>query len=269
MPLIKISTIFNIDLEFEIAPVYKRILSYLVDFALLLLYIITMKYIYYNSIIGSDSNLNQRIGLDMLTISLPMLLYSVVCEVLMHGQTLGKKLFNIRVISLSGGEPSLSQYLIRWMFRVFEWPFFFGYIMFSGSALTTYILITFFLGVTVAIIIAATRKNQRFGDLAANTVVVDTRSDFSVNDTVFMEIDEENYVVKYPEVLRLSDRDINTIKNVLDISHKNRQQELCERVALKVENVLNITTDMPANHFLQKLLSDYNYLATRQTPVNL
>lgn len=269
MSLIKISTIFNIDLEFEIAPVYKRILAYMVDFSVLLIYIVSMKYLYYNGVVLTDNYMNQRIGLDMLTISLPMLLYSVVCEVLMHGQTLGKKLFNIRVISLSGGEPTLSQYLIRWMFRVFEWPFLFGYIMFSGTAFTAYIFLTFFLGLTVAIIIAATRKNQRFGDLAANTVVVDTRSDFSVNDTVFMEINEENYEVKYPEVLRLSDRDINTIKNVLDISHKNHQQELSERVALKVQNVLNISTEMPADDFLQKLLSDYNYLATRQVPSNL
>lgn len=269
MSLIKISTIFNIDLEFEIAPVYKRILAYMVDFAILLLYIISMKFLYYSGVSVTDNFMNQRIGLDMLTISLPMLLYSVVCEVLMHGQTLGKKLFNIRVISLSGGEPSLSQYLIRWMFRVFEWPFFFGYIMFSGTAFTAYIFITLFLGVTVAIIIAATRKNQRFGDLAANTVVVDTRSDFGVDDTVFMEIDEENYQVKYPDVLRLSDRDINTIKNVLDISQKNRQQELCERVALKVQNVLNIASDEPADKFLQQLLSDYNFLATRQDTSNL
>lgn len=269
MSLIKISTIFNIDLEFEIAPVYKRILAYLVDFTLLLLYIVSMKYLYYNGVVASDSYMKQRIGLDMLTISLPMLLYSVVCEVLMHGQTLGKKIFNIRVISLSGGEPSLSQYLIRWMFRVFEWPFFFGYIMFSGTAFTAYIFVTLFLGLTVAVIIAVTRKNQRLGDLAANTVVVDTRSDFGVDDTVFMEIDEENYEVKFPEVLRLSDRDINTIKNVLDISHKNRQQELSERVALKIQNVLTITTDMPADEFLQKLLSDYNYLATRQEQANL
>ncbi len=269
MPLIKISTIFNIDLEFEIAPVYKRILAYLLDFTVLLLYIISMKYLYYNGVDVTDDYMNKRIGMDILTISLPMLLYSFVSEVLMHGQTLGKKLFNIRVISLSGGEPSISQYLTRWMFRVFEWPFFFGYIMFSGTAFTAYIIITLFLGLGVAIIIATTRKNQRLGDVAANTVVVDTRSDYSVNDTVFMDIKEENYEVKFPEVLRLSDRDINTIKNVLDVTYKNRQHELSERVALKVQNVLNISTDMPAESFLQKLLSDYNYLATQQVPANL
>ncbi len=269
MPLIKISTIFNIDLEFEIAPVYNRIFAYLVDFTVLLLYVISMKYLYYNGVTITEDSMNKRMGIDILTISLPMLLYSFVSEVLLHGQTIGKKLFNIRVISLSGGEPSLSQYLIRWMFRVFEWPFFFGYIMFSGTAFTAYILITLFLGLSVAIIIATTKKNQRLGDIAANTVVVDTKSDFSVDDTIFMNITEENYEVKFPEVLRLSDRDINTIKNVLDVFYKSRQHELCERVALKVQNVLNVTTDMPAEIFLQKLLTDYNYLATQQVPTNL
>src|SRR5690606_17446043 len=135
-------------LEFEIAPVYKRILAYMADFTLLIIYVLCMKYLYYNGMGISDDFMTQRVGLDMLTISLPILLYSVVCEVLMHGQTVGKKLFNIRVISLTGGEPSLSQYLIRWMFRAFEWPFFFGYIMFSGTALMIYIFMTVFLGLS-------------------------------------------------------------------------------------------------------------------------
>lgn len=264
MPLIKISTIFNIDLEFEIAPLYKRMLAYMVDFTILLIYIISMKYLYYNGVSVSEDYLNQRIGLDMLTISLPMLLYSLMSEVLMHGQSAGKKLLHIRVISLSGGEPSLSQYLIRWMFRVFEWPFFFGYILFTGTAFTGLIFITLFSGLIVAIIIAVTKKNQRLGDVAANTVVVDTRSEFSVDDTIFMDIKDENYEVAFPEVLRLSDRDINTIKNVLDIFQKNQQYDLCERVAQKIKTVLNISTDLSPDQFLQKLLSDYNFLATQQ-----
>jgi hypothetical protein len=192
-----------------------------------------------------------------------MLLYSLVAEVSLHGQTIGKKLMNIRVISLDGGEPSLGQYIIRWMFKAFEWPFFFGYTIFSGESLFAYIVITGFLGVIVVIIIAISRKSQRLGDFAANTVVVDTESPFSVEDTVFMDIKEENYEVKFPEVLRLSDRDINTIKNVISLFHKENNTETCIRVAVKVQEVLKIKTDMYADEFLEKLLADYNYLASK------
>ena len=264
MPLIQIATPFNIDLEFEVAEFHKRLFAYGIDFTLLLIFFISMKYFYYGGFGKINTNILERnMGLDILTISIPMLLYSLIAEVMMQGQTIGKRLMNIRVISLDGGEPSLSQYLIRWMFKAFEWPFFFGYIVLTGESLFGYILITGFLGVAVVIVIALTRKNQRLGDLAANTVVVNTQSAFSVDDTVFMEIKSENYVAKYPEVLKLSDRDINTIKNVIHLFYKDHNTETCARVAIKIREVLQINTDMYPIDFLEKLLADYNYLATK------
>ncbi len=264
MPLIQIATPFNIDLEFEIAETHKRLFAYVVDFTILLLFFMAMKYFYYGGFNLKDTEtLQSHVGLDILTISLPMLLYSLICEVFMNGQTIGKKLLNIRVISLDGGEPSLSQYITRWMFKVFEWPFFFGYTYFSLDSISGYILITGFLGLVVLIIIAVSRKNQRLGDIAANTVLVNTRSTFSVDDTIFMEIKEENYKVTFPEVLKLSDRDINTIKNVVNLYHKENNMQTCDRVALKVQDVLHIQSSMYSINFLETLLADYNYLATK------
>jgi len=175
MPLIQIETPFNIELEFEIAEAYKRLFAYLVDFAILLVFFISMKYFYYGgfNLAGAES-LKSHVGLDILTISIPMLLYSLVCEVMMHGQTVGKKIFNIRIISVAGGEPSLSQYTTRWIFKVFEWPFFFGYTFFSLQNIAAYILLTGFWGMVVLIFIAVSKKNQRLGDIAANTVVINT-----------------------------------------------------------------------------------------------
>ncbi len=264
MSLIQIETPFNIDLEFEIAEVYKRLLAYLADFTLLLFYFVSMKYFYYGGFnLTGIATLKSHMGLDILTISIPMLLYSLVCEVMMHGQTIGKKIMNIRIISLDGGEPSLSQYTIRWIFKVFEWPFFFGYTFFSLQSIVGYILMTGFWGLVVLIFIAVSKKNQRLGDIAANTVVINTVSPFSVNDTVFMEIADKNYVVTFPEVLKLSDRDINTIKNVVNLYHKEYNTQICDRLAWKVQEVLNIQTSMYSISFLETLLADYNYLATK------
>ncbi len=263
MAVIQISTPFNIDLEFEIAEFYKRLFAYIIDFCLLLLYFISMKYLYYDGFNTSYLNLQSHVGIDILTISVPMLLYSLVCEVLMHGQTIGKKVMGIRVVSLEGGEPTLGQYLLRWMFKAYEWPFMFGYTFFSRESILVYILITGFFGIGVVIIIAATKKSQRLGDIAAGTVVVNTKSALTVNDTVFMNITQPDYKVQFPEVLKLSDRDINTIKNVITHFYKTHNSNTCNRVSRKIKEVLKIHSDMYPIDFLEKLLADYNYLAAK------
>ena len=265
MSIIQISTPFNIDLEFEIAEFHKRLFAYIIDLFILLIYLVIMKNLYYGGFDNvSHDVLQSRIGIDILTISLPMLLYSLVSELLMHGQTIGKKIMKIRVISLEGGEPTLGQYLIRWMFRAWEWPFLFGYVMFSTGTLFAYIITTGFFGIIVVIIIGVSKKSQRLGDLAANTAVVNTKSKLSVHDTVFMEISQPDYVVKFPEVLKLTDRDINTIKNVVNHFYKIHNADTAIRVARKVQDVLKVSTDMYAIDFLEKLLADYNYLATKE-----
>jgi uncharacterized RDD family membrane protein YckC len=265
MSIIQIATPFNIDLEFEIAEFHKRLFAYIIDFCILLIYLVIMKNLYYGRFDDvSRGTLESHIGIDILTISVPMLLYSLVSEVLLHGQSIGKKIMKIRVISLEGGEPTLGQYLIRWMFRAWEWPFLFGYVFFSTESIIAYSLITGFLGIIVVIIIGVSKKSQRLGDIAANTAVVNTRSKLSVQDTIFMEIKQPDYIVKFPEVLKLTDRDINTIKNVVNHFYKTHNADTSTRVARKVQDVLKVSTDMYAIDFLEKLLADYNYLATKE-----
>lgn len=263
MPHVRIATVFNIELEFEAADLPRRLLAYLVDFTLLILYFMLAKYILYQGNMANMNIVESRIGIDILLISTPMLLYSLVCEAGFHGQSIGKRLLDIRVISLDGKEPVVSQYLIRWMFRAFEWPFFFGYVFFSGTNLLAFIIVTGLLGIGVITAIAVTPKNQRLGDLAANTVVVRTSTNLTVDDTLFVDIEPENYVARFPEVLKLSDRDMNTIIKILKNYHRSRKQEMCERLADKIKTVLHIQTDLEAVPFLQTLLKDYNYLSNK------
>ena len=110
-----------------------------------------------------------------------------------------------------------------------------------------------------------TKKSQRVCDVSANTVIVKAKSIRTVNDTVFMNITQTWDNVKFPQVLKLSDQDINTIKNVTALFHKNHNTETCNRVAHKVMEVLEITTDMYAIDFLEKLMEDYIYLATKES----
>ena len=47
-------------------------------------------------------------------------------------------------------------------------------------------------------------------------------------------------------------------------SAKTNQFDMCNRVAFKVQKVLNVSTDMYAIDFLEKIMEDYNYLSTRE-----
>jgi uncharacterized RDD family membrane protein YckC len=270
MALLKIDTAFNIDLEFEIAEFHKRLFAYAIDFCILIFYAMAMKYLLHGSLDYNNAEIienrleSTRMAIDTLAISIPMLLYSFLTELWMNGQTVGKKLMNIRVISLDGGEPTFGQYLYRWIVKFFEWPFLFGYVIINPLSIIAYAFITAMFGIVVVIVIAITKNSQRLGDIIAGTVVVNTKTNLGLDDTIFMQVNQTNYIVSFPEVMRLSDRDINTIKGVLTQAGKRNNFDMCNRVAGKVQDVLKIKTEMYADQFLEKLLEDYNYLATRE-----
>ncbi len=258
MSLIQIATPFNIDIEFEIAEFHKRLLAYLIDFVLLLIYLFGSATFLFGTIrLGSEN-----LGFGILVVLLPMLFYSLLTELWMGGQTVGKKIMKIKVVSLDGGEATLGQYLIRWFLRFYEWSFIiistFYFNIFLGF------ILLFIGGIASIIIISVTAKNQRLGDLAAGTVVVNTKTKLTIDDTIFIDIRKTDYKVMFPQVMRLSDRDINTIKGVLTQASKRNNYDMCHRVASKIKEVLQIESDMYVDQFLEKLLEDYNYLATKE-----
>jgi uncharacterized RDD family membrane protein YckC len=263
MPSIQINTPFNLALDFELAALHKRILAYVVDIFILVIYSWGMREFLYNLL---DVRHNW-LGIDIVLVSIPMLLYPLICEISMHGQSLGKKVLGIRVMSLEGGEPTVSQYLLRWATRFFEWPLVFGLLF--QIVLPDYLVIyqlffVGFLGVFVVIIIAISKSNQRLGDLGAGTVVVDIKVKTHLHETVFLDISsQKDYIVQFPEVMKLTDRDINTIKSILDVAVRKNDFQLAVSAAEKIKNHLKITTTLSPFDFLEKVMMDYNYISTK------
>ncbi len=62
-------------------------------------------------------------------------------------------------------------------------------------------------------------KSQRLGDLLAKTILIRTNTKGSIDDTVFMAVGD-NYVPSFPQIMQLSDRDINAIKSILETARK-------------------------------------------------
>ena len=113
----------------------------------------------------------------------------------------------------------------------------------------------------LCIIISA--NGQRLGDLAAGTVVIDCKYRPDINDTIYLEIENKNYQPLFPQVMRLSDRDINGIRNLLNVKNQahDHTHYLIE-VAQKIKRVLKIETELYPTDFLEQLLKDYNYFTT-------
>ena len=65
--------------------------------------------------------------------------------------------------------------------------------------------------------------------------------------------------------MKLTDSDINIINSVVSQARKTNNYDVCIRVQNKLKEVLNIESERrSALDFLEKLLEDYNYLATRE-----
>jgi hypothetical protein len=103
--------------------------------------------------------------------------------------------------------------------------------------------------IAVLIIISITAKASAVGDMAAGTAVVDTKKQFSINDTIFQNISTDGYNVAFPEVMRLSDRDINAIKSVLTQTRETGRFETAHRIAVRVKEVLKIESRLEVTRF--------------------
>ena len=107
-----------------------------------------------------------------------------------------------------------------------------------------------------------TSKSQRLGDLVAGTIIIDTQTRTSWEDTVFTEL-ESNYQPRFPEVMRLSDKDINTLKSIIERVRKKGDYDLSMRIAERIKMKLTIASDQDSFDFLETLLKDYNYYSTK------
>jgi hypothetical protein len=173
-------------------------------------------------------------------------------EIAMNGQSIGKKAMSIKVITLEGGQPTLSQYLIRWIFRTVDF-FWLAYF------LSPFLVVLVFSGL---ICIIATPYSQRIGDLIAGTILIDLKAGTSWQDSIFVPV-EENYKPRFPEVMKLSDRDINTIKQILTSVKRSKDITYLSVISSKVQNALHINTDLQPVEFLETLLKDYNYYTAK------
>lgn len=240
MASIDIQTTQNVTIEYELATLRERFLAFFID--LLIFYgIYLFTWFFLMSILG-DAITGWGMHFLGLLQMVGLLAYHLLSEVFANGQSWGKKAMNIKVVRLDGREPGLGDYLLRSVFLLVDF--------------------VLSLGVLGAILIGSTFKNQRLGDLVANTAVVRVKNQLHFHLHDILKINTlDNYEPKYPAVRQLSEPDMLLIKNLLARYQSWRNTAHAEAIGEAVRNIclqLNIEHP-PANkiEFLKTLIRDY------------
>jgi uncharacterized RDD family membrane protein YckC len=122
--------------------------------------------------------------------------YPLICEVVLSGKTIGKRVMGLRVICLDGTRPTLESFFLRWLNGLFE---------IFGSV-----------GMIAFLFVVATKNYQRIGDLAAGTVVISEPKSLSLRD-VLLSVGSSTQV-QYSAARFLSDEEAETIRQLLNAS---------------------------------------------------
>ena len=236
MTKIKITTSQNIEIEYELATIFDRILAWLIDIIILIAYV-GIALIVVAAIFHDVSSGTVAIA------TVPALLYHLICETLFQGQSLGKMALRIKVVRVDGSPPNLGNFLLRWVFRVLE----------VNPAV-------FYGGVAVGAI-AFSKQGQRFGDMIAGTTVIKMNRKVSFSDTIFAQ-NKDGYQALFPEVSKLDDTDVGTIRDVLRQYRSDGDAAILNACANRVCHVMGVKPpeSMNAEQFLRFIVKDYSHL---------
>lgn len=234
MQIVTVRTAQNVLIDYPVAGLVQRILAFMLDVLILTAYAIVVSFLLVKLEI-----LEEWIRVIFYV---PMFFYDLIFEISMNGQSLGKRALNLKVVRIDGDNPTIGNYILRWLLRIIDIPLW-------GSIAITSILLT--------------RYGQRLGDLAAGTTVVKLASVGDVTSQQILQHLEENYQPVFNQVVQLSDQDINLIKKALEMNRTLGNIQPVLQLESRIKEMLGINSDMPPVKFLYTIVKDYSHLTSR------
>lgn len=242
MENIGIETTQNVDIQYNIASIGDRVLAQIIDILILFGYAFAMIFVILflnDTFSGSPFYYPTAI---FVILYLPFFFYDLFCEILLGGQSFGKKIMKIKVVKIDGSQPGIGSFFLRWLIKPID--VFFTY----GSV-----------GIITMLI---NGKGQRLGDLAGNTTVIKLKQEVKLEE-ILIPRTIQNYEIKFPQVSLLSDKDIQVIKDVLN-HRKNTDavsyQNILEKAKAGIANKMSVQSEMNALFFLDTVIKDYTHL---------
>ena len=238
---IEINTSQNVTIEYELAPLRDRILAFILDSIIMWGGILILFFLCI--LLFQPNNMEDFMGYFMYLIVLPVFFfYSLVSEIIGNGLSIGKSALKIKIVKLNGKEPQLNDFITRWVFRSID--------------------IYLSLGSIASLLISSSDKNQRMGDILANTAVIKFKPTYVIElKDLLNRTSLQNYQPVYSEVTRFKDEDMLLVKQIIDRVQKypnTAHHEALNQLVEKITQQLNLS-QRPKNkiEFLKTLLKDY------------
>lgn len=236
MKRIEVTTAQNVTIEYRGAHFFERVLAWLLDIVIIVAATNILA-----GLLSVFTPPEWQYWVSILILSPIYLFYHLLFEMFSNGASPGKKVVSIRVVKLNNEQVSNYDYFMRWMFRLID--------------------ITFSSGLLAIISIVSSSRNQRIGDYLADTTVikVERGGRFALNRV--LELDTlKNYEPQYSEITAFSEKDMLTIKEVIDRNQKypgEGAQKALELTLKKIEDNLGIQPTGEKIAFLKTLIKDY------------
>lgn len=251
MKAIEFESAQHVKVEYELASAGLRTLAAIIDFAAFALYFIVIAMVF-NISNPFGENIGTMLFFWLLLIKLPWIFYNPIVEYMTQGQSLGKYIVGIRVVTISGERPGLREVFTRWIFKG-------DFIWISADV---FVLAWFTMGAIGILVVSVSRQKQRMGDVMANTVVIKNKSsvNYTLRDVLSIK-DQSNHTTTYPQVTRFTDEDMMLIKNTIQRVRTYPNEET-KKFAIELANesakMIGLSqTPEKRLEFLQTLLQDY------------
>ncbi len=251
MKKIEFESAQNVKVEYELATVGARTAAAGIDFLLFTIY-----FVVFGVVFGFVDVFQQNIGaflfFQFLLMRLPWIIYNPIVEFLTHGQSLGKYIVGIRVVTIHGERPGLREVFTRWLFK--------GDFLWISPDL--FALFWFGIGLMGIVYAGTSKRGQRIGDVMANTVVIKNKSSvqFSLEDVLSIR-SQKNHTPTYPQAIVFTDEDMLLIKTTIKRLKINPNEELRKfaiELADESARILGLEkTPDKRMLFLETLLKDY------------
>lgn len=231
-----VNTAQNVNINYKVASLGYRIVAMLIDLLIMAGYLVLVDYIGLG--IRDIVDNNTYFGISEL-LFLPVAFYSLVFNIAFGGRTPGKFIMKTKVVKIDGSPARWSDFMISWILRLID--------IWSTNG-----------GVGIISIIF-TDNNQRLGDSASDTIVIDSRKQTKITHTILEDVDE-NYQPTFMTVNMLTDVDVNEIKEIYQLAGESRDYRALNVLRNKVEELLGITSELRDGVFIRTILKDYTYL---------